>query len=67
MDAKTNIKTATLVIGDPSWSFPIYKVTIGPEVIDISKLYNVSGRFTYYPGSRVSEFLELRPLYAAGR
>ena len=52
MDAKTNIKTATLGICDQSWSISIYKGTIGPEVIDISKLYNVSGRFTYDSGSR---------------
>ena len=41
MDAKTgtNTKTGTLSVGDKSWSFPIYPGTIGPDVIDIGKLY----------------------------
>ena len=36
MDARTEVKTATLGIGNQSWSFPIYPGTIGPDVIDIS-------------------------------
>lgn len=43
-------KTATLTIGDESWQFPIMEGTIGPDVIDISKLYGQTGRFTYDPG-----------------
>jgi citrate synthase len=52
MDAKTgsNTKTATLSVGDKNWSFPIYGGTIGPDVIDISKLYAQTGMFTYDPG-----------------
>jgi len=52
MDAKTgaNIKTGSLKIGDKSWSFPIYDGTIGPEVLDVSKLYAEAGIFTYDPG-----------------
>src|SRR5271155_1156745 len=52
MDAKTgaNIKTGSLKIGDKSYNFPIYDGTIGPEVIDISKLYAEAGIFTYDPG-----------------
>jgi citrate synthase len=30
--------------------FPIYKGSIGPDVIDIRKLYGASGKFTYDPG-----------------
>ena len=53
MDAKTgaNIKTGKLNIGDKSWSFPIYDGTIGPEVMDISKLYGETGMFTFDPAS----------------
>ena len=29
---------------------PIYKGTIGPDVIDIRKLYAQTGKFTYDPG-----------------
>ena len=41
---------ATLNIGDENWELPIYKASVGPEVIDISKLYAQTGRFTYDPG-----------------
>ena len=36
--------------GSPSMELPIYKGTIGPEVIDIRKLYAQTGKFTYDPG-----------------
>ncbi|MEM4986104.1 citrate synthase [Collimonas sp. H4R21] len=36
--------------GSPSVEFPIYKGTVGPEVIDIRKLYGATGKFTYDPG-----------------
>jgi citrate synthase len=36
--------------GSPSLDFPIYKGTIGPEVLDIRKLYGATGKFTYDPG-----------------
>ncbi|HEV7856495.1 MAG TPA: citrate synthase [Herminiimonas sp.] len=36
--------------GTPPLEFPIYKGTIGPDVIDIRKLYGASGKFTYDPG-----------------
>lgn len=44
--------TATLSFSDgsPSLEFPIYKGTIGPDVIDIRKLYGATGKFTYDPG-----------------
>jgi citrate synthase len=49
----TNSDTkATLSFSDgtPSLDFPIYKGTIGPDVIDIRKLYAGSDKFTYDPG-----------------
>ena len=45
MDAKTNLKSGQLTLGDKNWSFPLYEGTIGPEVIDISKLYAEAGIF----------------------
>jgi citrate synthase len=49
----TNSDTkATLSFSDgtPSLDFPVYKGTIGPDVIDIRKLYAGSDKFTYDPG-----------------
>jgi citrate synthase len=36
--------------GSPSIEFPIYKGSIGPDVVDIRKLYGSTGKFTYDPG-----------------
>jgi citrate synthase len=36
--------------GSPSVELPIYKGTMGPDVIDIRKLYGQTGKFTYDPG-----------------
>jgi citrate synthase len=51
MDAKTgaNIKSAKLNIAGRDSTFPIYDGSIGPSVIDISKLYAETGMFTYDP------------------
>ncbi|MGH8808390.1 MAG: citrate synthase [Noviherbaspirillum sp.] len=49
----TNSETkATLSFSDgsPSLELPIYKGSIGPDVIDIRKLYGATGKFTYDPG-----------------
>ncbi|OXR49205.1 MULTISPECIES: citrate synthase [unclassified Pusillimonas] len=45
-------KKATLSFSDGSASvdFPVYKGSIGPDVIDIRKLYGQTGMFTYDPG-----------------
>jgi citrate synthase len=42
--------TLTFSDGSPSMELPLYKGTIGPDVIDIRKLYAQTGRFTYDPG-----------------
>ncbi len=44
--------TATLSFSDgtPSFELPVYHPTIGPDAIDIRKLYADSGKFTYDPG-----------------
>ncbi len=36
--------------GSPSIDLPLYKGSIGPDVIDIRKLYAQTGKFTYDPG-----------------
>ncbi|WP_295558936.1 citrate synthase [uncultured Stenotrophomonas sp.] len=36
--------------GSPQMDLPLYKGTIGPDVIDIRKLYAQTGKFTYDPG-----------------
>ena len=49
MDASTK-KTATLTVGNKTYDFPILSGTVGPDVIDIAKLYAQAGMFTYDPG-----------------
>ncbi|MGE0803415.1 MAG: citrate synthase [Lautropia sp.] len=36
--------------GSPSVDFPVYQGTIGPDVIDIRKLYGQTDKFTFDPG-----------------
>lgn len=50
MDAKTNTKSATLTVDGKSFELPVHSGTVGPDVIDIGKLYAQSGMFTYDPG-----------------
>jgi citrate synthase len=48
MDAKGKV---SLGYGDgKSTEFPIYGGTVGPDVVDIRKLYGATGMFTYDPG-----------------
>ena len=42
MDAKSS-KTATLTVGNKTYDFPILSGTVGPDVIDIAKLYAQAG------------------------
>jgi citrate synthase len=50
MDATTNNKTATLTVGNNSYDLPVLSGTVGPDVVDIGKLYAQTGMFTYDPG-----------------
>ena len=45
-----NKATLSFSNGAPSMDMPLYQGTIGPDVIDIRKLYGQSGMFTYDPG-----------------
>jgi len=42
--------TLTFSDGTPSLELPLYKGSIGPDVIDIRALYGKTGKFTYDPG-----------------
>jgi citrate synthase len=50
MNISDNKATLSFSDGSPSVEFPIYKGTVGPDVIDIRKLYGGTGKFTYDPG-----------------
>jgi citrate synthase len=68
MDAKigANTKSATLNVNDQTVSFPVYEGTIGPEVIDIAKLYAQTGMFTYDPGFTSTASCESKITYIDG-
>ncbi|MGV3654801.1 MAG: citrate synthase [Noviherbaspirillum sp.] len=42
--------TLSFTDGTPSVEFPVYKGTIGPDVVDIRKMYAATDKFTYDPG-----------------
>ena len=72
MDAKTpashgqNTKSAQLTIGEKNYDFPVYEGTIGPDVVDISKLYAQAGVFTYDPGFTSTGSCESKITYIDG-
>jgi citrate synthase len=67
MDAKSDTtKSGTLTVGNQNYSFPIYDGTIGPSVVDISKLYNEAGMFTYDPGYTSTGSCESKITYIDG-
>ncbi|SDM42107.1 citrate synthase [Oryzisolibacter propanilivorax] len=50
MKLADNKATLSFSNGAPSMELPVYQGTIGPDVIDIRKLYGQTGMFTYDPG-----------------
>jgi citrate synthase len=50
MKLADNKATLSFSNGSPSVEMPVYQGTIGPDVIDIRKLYAQTGMFTYDPG-----------------
>jgi len=67
MDAKSKTtKSGTLTVGNQNWTFPVYDGTIGPAVIDISKLYNQAGMFTYESRLYVDGQLRVEITYIDG-
>src|ERR1700690_114399 len=68
MDAKTDAKkkTGTISVGNNNWDFPGYDGPIGPEGLDIAKLYNESGMFTFDPGFPSTASCESKITYIDG-
>ncbi|QKV52487.1 citrate synthase [Comamonas antarctica] len=50
MKLADNKATLSFTNGSPSVELPVYQGSIGPDVIDIRKLYGQTGMFTYDPG-----------------
>jgi citrate synthase len=50
MKLADNKATLSFSNGSPSIEMPVYSGNIGPDVIDIRKLYGQTGMFTYDPG-----------------
>jgi len=50
MKLADNKATLSFSNGSPSMDLPVYQGTVGPDVIDIRKLYGQTGMFTYDPG-----------------
>src|SRR5690242_16758021 len=72
MDAKTKNpadaqkKSASVTVGNNNYDFPVYDGSIGPSVIDISKLYGQTGMFTYDPGFTSTGSCESKITYIDG-
>jgi citrate synthase len=58
--------TATLTVGDKTVEMPIYKGSIGPDVVDIRKLYAETGMFTFDPGFTSTASCESQITYIDG-
>jgi citrate synthase len=52
--------------GTPSVELPIHKGTMGPDVVDIRKLYGASGKFTFDPGFLSTAACESKITYIDG-
>ena len=50
MKLADNKATLSFSNGSPSVEMPVYHGSIGPDVVDIRKLYAQTGMFTYDPG-----------------
>ena len=66
MDATSSTKNATLTVGNKTYDFPVYSGTVGPDVVDIAKLYAQSGMFTYDPGFTSTASCESKITYIDG-
>ena len=50
MSDQATTKAATFDAGGVTAEFPVLKGTLGPDVVDVRKLYGQTGMFTYDPG-----------------
>lgn len=62
----TNAHAATLEVGEKSYEYPVMQGSVGPEVVDIRKLYADTGRFTYDPGFTSTAACESKITYIDG-
>ncbi len=66
INASENLDVATLQLGGNNHEFPVYPGTVGPDVVDISKLYGQTGAFTYDPGFTSTASCESKITYIDG-
>jgi citrate synthase len=57
---------AVLAIGDKSYDLPIMKGSVGPDVVDVRKLYGDADVFTYDPGFTSTAACESKITYIDG-
>ena len=58
--------TGSFSIGDTTVQMPVKTGTLGPSVVDISKLYAQTGMFTYDPGFTSTASCESEITYIGG-
>ncbi|WP_372919171.1 citrate synthase [Sandarakinorhabdus sp.] len=58
--------TANIIIDGKTAEYPVHKGSIGPEVVDIRKLYANTGRFTFDPGFTSTASCESKITYIDG-
>src|ERR1700750_3506696 len=59
-------KTASIGIPAGNFDYPVLQGSVGPEVIDIRKLYAQTGMFTYDPGFTSTGSCESKITYIDG-
>ena len=64
--ARDPVGIADLAIGGTNYAFPVLAGTVGPSVVDISKLYAQAGQFTYDPGFTSTASCESKITYIDG-
>ena len=65
-NANLDASTATLKLGGTDFEFPVNHGTIGPDVVDISRLYGSAHAFTYDPGFTSTASCESKITYIDG-
>jgi citrate synthase len=58
--------TAQLTVNGETYEFPVYEGSVGPDVIDIRKLYANTGMFTFDPGFTSTASCESQITYIDG-
>ncbi len=59
-------KTSSLTVGEKTVELPVLGGSIGPDVVDIAKLYAQTGMFTYDPGFTSTASCESKITYIDG-